>query len=196
MDPEAPDNPLEGLVSVTPSYEPDNDGEDQVDVSCALQWENREDFLTPGKLKSLGSAAAGAIGSAARLINTVYVAGALYGLSGTLSKEANDDVEYILWQKTKKGAKALISMAPDPIVSKAALAWNISGAAKRHRGVERMHRATRLYEGIKKRDGHYIAIVFALFVNKKNPSIFLQRLLSTDDKDLAIKVLMGKIASR
>src|SRR6185503_18900350 len=104
------------------NYEDDTEGEiqvaflwesreDEASIQGALQWGNREDFRTRGKLKSVGAAVASAAMSkvveplggaiaALRLAKTLSVIGALQALrTGGLSKEAWDDVDYILRKK-------------------------------------------------------------------------------------------------
>lgn len=197
-------------VSIEESDEPSVSYEvvEEEDVDYALVWENREDFATYGKLKSIGGAAAGVVLgkiapplggtiAALRLAKTINVLGALEALrNGTLSAKAKEDVEYIVKKKHQKVVKAALAMSPDPIVSKAPLAWNMAGVRKRDRGKLRTEVATRIYSRIKAQDDDYFAIVFALFKNKQDPGRCLQRLLTTTNETLAIKVLMGKIASR
>jgi hypothetical protein len=180
--------------------------EEQDEINAALQWENREDLFTRGKLKSVGGAAAGAaLGTLApplgaslaalKFARTYTVIGALEALKNSGSVQANRDVEYILWKKQQKAIKAAVEMVPDPVVSKAPMVYNVAGAFKRNRGKKRREVAERIFDNMRT-DLCYAAIVFALFTNKINPGLYVQRLCSTDEKDTAVKVIMGKIASR
>jgi len=96
-----------------------------------------------------------------------------------------------------KAVKAGVAAIPDPGLSKGPLAWNVMRAlVKKNRGKDREEVATRIYQKIKADDGDYNAIVFTLFMNKVDPGFYVSRLLATENAGLAVKVLMGKIASR
>jgi hypothetical protein len=177
-------------------------------VAAALEWENREEFYTRGKLKSVGSGVAGAVAGRTvpvlgkvfpglRLFKTMNVIGKLEALRDAgLSAEAQADVEYILEKKESKATKAGLAMSDDPAVSASPTVYNIARSLlKANRGVDREKVATRIYDKLVEKNSDYLAIVEALFSNKSNPGLWISRLLAADD-ELAIIVIMGKIASR
>jgi len=179
-------------------------------VAFALECENREEFWTPGKFKSLGAAgaslAASAVGQVSpfagkvvgaavptfRAFHTVKVIGKLEALqqNSSLSNEALDDLAYILHQKNYKLDKAGVGAFSPVATVVGILHW-----FKKNRGVERMNRATRIYDRFMMGDKGYLAIVEALFTNKPKPSDWMTKLRAADE-ELAIIVIMGKIASR
>ena len=175
------------------------------DIETALAWENREDFFTLGKIKgvagAVADAAAGALGSplagavaALRFARTATVIGALEALKSQLSSDdAQKVVQYILDKKQMKAVKAAVGMTP---ASSGATAWNVVRHLRLGAGIEREAVAKEIYQRMKRVDKDYCSIVYALFSNKDDPGLWLLRLAYSTDEQLAVKVLMGKIASR
>lgn len=188
---------------------------------AAMEWENREDFRTRAKLKAVAPLVFGAIpkvGSAIsqsvttlRGVNTENVMSALKSLQ-SLSAEARKDVEYVLHNKRKKAGKAAVSLVasgidlvtPSPVpvaalsVTGVTVLRTVGKALAGTRGVKRREVATRILDAIQKDpiDRSYLSVVYALFINKPDPGVWVKNLYACSNRDLAVKVLMSKIASR
>ena len=140
---------------------------------------------------------------------TENVIGVLNSLKG-LSADAKDDVAYIVRQKERKKAKVEASGVATtvdtftgvPIASALVTGKTVLRTVEKTlhetRGLERRDRAERILNGIRKSpaDPSYIQVVYALFINRSDAIDMIQSLITSGNRDLCIKVLMGKIASR
>lgn len=135
-----------------------------------------------------------------RLLNTGRVLGQLYELTenGWLSEDAKKDAEYVIGKKQRKLARAGASMVP--VVSTGVTLQKVAKFAyKKKKGTQGKHRrivAERMYARFIEGDPHYRNLVEALFKNKPQPSKWTFYLEVCPDKDLAVNVLMTKIASK
>ena len=174
---------------------------------------------------AVGAVAAPALGPAAlvaslagtgftyrRGMSTVKVISELKKLTG-LSDAARKDVEYILRKKTHKAVKSgkvagpvAAAMLQAPILSTGVSATaTVYGAAKsviksgkETKGKHRHETATRILDKLMENDPSYRSIARALFVNQDDPMewVTLLQVCPPSHKELAVKVLMGKIASK
>jgi len=207
----------------------------QEQVINRLEWKNREDWGTRGRIKGVaglaplalvvGAVAAPALGPAAfvaglagtgftyrRGMSTVKVISELKKLTG-LSDAAEKDVEYILGKKAHKAVKSGKVAGPvaaailgAPIVSTgvsaaATVIGAVKSVIKSSKGTKGKHRhetATRILDKLMENDPSYRSIVRALFVNQDDPMewVTLLQVCPPSHKELAVKVLMGKIASK
>jgi hypothetical protein len=170
-----------------------------------LRWKNREDWATRGRVKgvlgtALGLAAlkhvpiGGALMAIPKIMSTDDVISKLCELKKSgCSDEAAKDIDYIISKKQAKVAKAgigiFVSTVPYAIVKK---------AYKKYKGTLGKHRrevAKRLLQKVKDGDATYRGIVLALFHEGAHAQEMLQRLKAVDE-DLAVTVLMGKVASK
>jgi hypothetical protein len=178
----------------------------EIESTNKLQWKNREDWKTRGRVKGLAGMAlgfaalkhvpiGGALMAIPKIMSTDDVISKLCELKKSgCSDEAAKDIDYIISKKQAKAAKAgigiFVSTVPYAIAKKAYKKYK--GTLGKHRGEV----AKRLLQKVKNGDeATYRGIVLALLHEGAHAQEMLQRLKAVDE-DLAVTVLMGKIASK
>jgi hypothetical protein len=183
------------------------------EANSQLEWKNRDDWKTRGRVKGLAGMAASAVSVHGVGIGSMVMAGAmLYSTHdvvarlGELKKsagsaQAKEDIEYIIGKKKAKMVKGAIGATPaGTAVTILGIAKNLYKRYKKTLGKHRDEVAKRILERLKSDDDEYLAISLALFHGNKDATgsskaqETVQRLKAADES-LAVKVLLGKIAS-
>jgi hypothetical protein len=182
------------------------------EANAELQWKNRDDWTTRGRLKGLAGMAASSISLHGVGIGSIAMTGAmLYSTHDVIcrlgelklsasSMQAKADIDYIIGKKKAKMAKGAVGLAAGTAVTIYSIGKNLYKRYKKTLGKHREEVAKRILERLKNDDRDYLAIALALFhggadtAESGKAQRTVQRLRAADE-DLAVKVLLGKIAS-